>query len=252
MNHVFKRTLLITLLLISSGIAAMETIQEETDPVNLAILISGEGTNMDAILEAIKNDENIVPKVVISNHKDAGGIEKAKERGVHAEYVPKMKAESREAYGQKLITTLEQCGLTSKTRNLICLAGFMVLLDKNIVQKYKDCILNIHPAHPIENYPGANAIEKAFEAGETEMGATVHFVDEGMDTGAVVMHKSFNVEPTDKLEDVEAKMHKVEHQIFPDCVRLFAQKRLCIYEGSEGREVHILPPDEQDSDPYSD
>ncbi len=228
MTHVIKCTALIALLLISTGIAAMETVPA-SESVNLAILISGTGSNMAAILDAIKTKpiNGINPCVVISNRKTALGLEKAQERGVPTEYIPKMKEEARDVYCEKLIKCLKKYNVTSKN-GLICLAGFMVLLDKNIVQKYKNRILNIHPAHPIENYPGANAIERAFSAGEKEMGATVHFVDEGMDTGKVVMHKSFNVEFTDSLEDVELKMHKVEHEIFPECVKLFAQKRLCI------------------------
>ena len=240
MNHVFKRTAFITLLLISTGLIAMETVSSE--PVNLAILISGEGTNMAAILDAIKKEKGIDPKVVISNRKAAPGLEKAKERGVATEYIPKMKEEARDVYCAKLIACLKEHNVTAKS-GLVCLAGFMVLLDKNIVREYKNRILNIHPAHPIANYTGANAIERAFEAGEKKMGATVHFVDEGMDTGAVVMHKSFTVEPTDSLEDVTRKMHEVEHEIFPKCVELFAQKRLCV----QGSDVHILPPDERDS-----
>lgn len=241
MNHVFKCTAFITVLLISTGLLAMERDQSESEPVNLAILISGGGTNMAAILDAIKNEHGIVPKVVISNKKEAAGLEKARQRGVIAEYLPKMKVETREQYGDKLIVALEKSGLTPQKRNLICLAGFMLVLPENIVTQYKDQIINIHPAL-LPSFKGAHGIEDAFNYGAKVTGPTVHFVDNKMDTGPIIMQESFPIEEADKLEDVALKMHKSEHNIFPKCVKLYVEKRLQLTTNKTGRRtVHILP-----------
>lgn len=228
----FKSSITLVLLLSTTALFAME-VASSADETHLAILISGTGTNMAAILD--RKIKNCKPCIVISNRKDALGLQKAKDRRVPTEHIPKMREESREDYCARLIACLKKYDVTSEN-GLVCLAGFMIILGSNIVKEYNGRILNVHPAL-LPSFKGGHGIKDAYDYGVKFAGPTVHFVDEGMDTGQIVAQEAFAIEESDSLEDVEVKMHAAEHRIYPAVVSLFVQRRLYI----EGRKVRILP-----------
>ncbi|MEK6930244.1 MAG: phosphoribosylglycinamide formyltransferase, partial [Thermoproteota archaeon] len=150
--------------------------------LNLGILISGRGSNMEAILKSIKRKKiPINPAVVISNKSDAKGLKIAQRLGIKTEVIKSKDYKgSRLEYDKKIISTLEKYGVTPKN-GLVCLAGFMRIISPEFVKKYKNRIINIHPAL-LPAFPGLDAQKQAIECGSKYSGCTVHFVDSGVDT----------------------------------------------------------------------
>lgn len=187
--------------------------------INLAILVSGAGTNMAAIVDA--HIENAKPCVVISNRQNALALLKAQQRGIPAVYLPSKKNED---YSQQLIECLQQHNVTPEN-GLICLAGFMKILDKKFVTTFKNRILNIHPSL-LPAFPGLDAIGQALKAGVVTTGCTVHLVDEGVDTGPILQQASVGIDPNDSSETLAAKIHEQEHKLYPAAIEKFVVKLL--------------------------
>ena len=194
--------------------------------LNLAILISGRGSNMEAILMSIKKNKiPIKPVVVISNKPDAKGLEIAKKLGTKVEIVNSsgVKGPSWE-YDQKLVSVLERYKVTPNN-GLICLAGFMRIMSREFIKHYKGRILNIHPAI-LPAFPGLHSQRQAIEYGVKYSGCTVHFVDEGVDTGPIILQAVVKVTDNDTEETLSKKILKYEHKIYPMAVKLFAQGKI--------------------------
>ena len=183
---------------------------------------------MEAILKAIKKKKiPINPAVVISNKKDAKGLKIAQKFGVQTEVIEsKGFKESRQKFDQKIITVLKKYGVTQKN-GLVCLAGFMRIISPEFVKKYKYRMLNIHPA-VLPSFPGLDAQKQAVEYGVKFSGCTVHFVDEGIDTGPIIMQSIVKVKDDDTADTLSKRILTQEHRIYPQVVELFARGKIKI------------------------
>ena len=204
--------------------------------LHLGILISGRGSNMEAILKAIKKQKiPIKPSIVISNKPNARGLKIAKKLGVKIEIIESKNFKgSRIDYDKKIISILTANGVTPKN-GLVCLAGFMRIISPYFIKKYKNRILNIHPAL-LPAYPGLNAQKQAIEDGARYSGCTVHLVDVGIDSGPIVLQNIVKVTNNDTEETLSKKILRKEHEVYPNAVELFAKKKISI----KGKSVKIL------------
>ena len=203
---------------------------------NLAILISGRGSNMEAILQAIRKQRiPINPAIVISNKPNAKGLKIAQRLGVKTLVIESKNYKSqRTKYDKKIISALEQNGVTAKN-GLICLAGFMRIISPYFIRKYKNRILNIHPAL-LPAYPGLDAQKQAIQNGAKVSGCTVHFIDEGVDSGPIILQAVVEVKNNDTEKTLSKRILEKEHIIYPESIRLLARKKIRL----SGRRVRIL------------
>jgi phosphoribosylglycinamide formyltransferase-1 len=204
--------------------------------LKLAILISGRGSNMKSILEAVKKQNiPIKPTVVISNKSTAKGLKIAKKLGVQTEVVESKEFQgTRTEYDHKIIRILSKYDITPKN-SLICLAGFMRILSPEFIKKFKNRILNIHPSI-LPAFPGLDAQRQAIESGASHSGCTVHFVDEGVDTGPIIVQKTVKIKNDDTEETLSKRILAKEHKAYPEAVRLIAEKKISVI----GRKVKFL------------
>ena len=181
---------------------------------------------MESILKAIKKKKiPIKPAVVISNKIDAKGLKIAEKLGVTIEVLESKNFKgTRAEYDKEIISILTKYGVTPKN-GLVCLAGFMRIISPEFVKKYKNRIVNIHPAL-LPAFPGLNSQKQALEYGAKYSGCTVHFVDTGMDTGAVIIQAIVKVNENDTEESLSKRILKEEHRIYPEAVNLFARKKI--------------------------
>jgi len=181
---------------------------------------------MESILKSIKKKKiPIKPAVVISNKPDAKGLKIAKKLGVNVEVIESKGFKgTRWQYDKKVISILTKYGVTQKN-GLVCLAGFMRIISPEFVKKYKNRIINIHPAL-LPAFPGLDSQKQALEYGAKYSGCTVHFVDAGMDTGPVIIQATVKVKENDTVESLSKKILKEEHRIYPEAVNLFARKKI--------------------------
>ena len=196
--------------------------------LNLAILISGRGSNMENILKSIKKNKiPIKPVLVISNKSDAKGLVIAQKLGVKTEVVESngLKGGNWE-YDSKLVSILEKYKVTPQN-GLICLAGFMRIMSPEFIRHYKGKILNIHPAI-LPSFPGLHSQRQALEYGVKYSGCTVHFVDEGVDTGPIILQAVVKVKDDDTEESLAKRILKQEHRIYPKAVKLVAKGKIKI------------------------
>ncbi|ABX13010.1 phosphoribosylglycinamide formyltransferase [Nitrosopumilus maritimus SCM1] len=181
---------------------------------------------MESILKSIKKKKiPINPAVVISNKPDAKGLKIAQKLGVDIEVVESKGFKgSRAEYDKKIISVLTKYGVTPRN-GLVCLAGFMRIISPEFVKKYKNRIINIHPAL-LPSFPGLDAQKQALEYGAKFSGCTVHFVDAGMDTGPVIIQSIVKVKENDTEKSLSKRILKEEHRIYPEAVNLFARKKI--------------------------
>ena len=194
---------------------------------NLGILLSGRGSNFEAIARNVL--AGTVPAriaVVISNRRDAAGLERARALGINARFIPS-KGRDREAYDRELVAALRECEV-----DVVCLAGFMRLLGADFVRAYPGRILNIHPAL-LPAFPGLEAQKQALEYGVKFTGCTVHLVDEGLDTGPILYQATVPVLDDDTVETLSARVLQEEHRIYSEAIRLICEDRVRV----EGRRV---------------
>ena len=181
---------------------------------------------MESILKSIKTKKiPIKPAIVISNKKDARGLEIAKKLGISTEIVESKGFKgTREQYDKKIISILVKHRVTPKN-GLVCLAGFMRIISPEFVEKYKHKIINIHPAL-LPAFPGLDSQNQALEYGVKYSGCTVHFVDVGMDTGPIIIQAIVKIKNEDTKESLSKKILKKEHEIYSQAVDLFARKKI--------------------------
>lgn len=199
-------------------------------PVSLGVLISGGGTNLQAIIDAIeakKLDAKI--EIVLSNKADAYGLVRAKKHELPTAVLDHKAFSSREAYDQTVVDLLRARGV-----ELVVLAGFMRLLSPVFVKAYSNRIMNIHPAL-LPSFPGLNVQKKAVEHGVRFSGCTVHFVNEDCDEGPIIIQAVVPVFPDDTETSLAARILKQEHKIYPRAIQLYSEGRLRI----EGRKVFV-------------
>ncbi len=203
---------------------------EEKVMINIGVLASGRGTNLQAIIEAIKEGkiEGRI-SIVISDNPDAFALKRAKQNNIETEYINFKSFKNREDYDKEIMECLKE-----KDIDLVVLAGYMRILSSYFIKMYKNRIMNIHPAL-LPSFPGLHAQRQAVEYGVKISGCTVHFVDEGVDSGPVILQKAVEVKDNDTEESLAERILKEEHQIYPRAIQLFCQGRLII----KGRRVFI-------------
>lgn len=188
--------------------------------LRVGVLVSGGGTNLQAIIDAVDNGKitNVSLEVVISNKKDAYALTRAENNGIKAECISPKDYENRDLFNKALIKTIDSYKL-----DLIVLAGFLVVLPEELTSKYKNKIINIHPSlipsFCGNGFYGLHVHEKALERGVKVTGATVHFVDEGTDTGPIIYQKAVEVMPDDTPEILQKRvMEQAEWIILPQAI----------------------------------
>lgn len=197
----------------------------------LGILVSGRGSNMEAIYNKIQSGE--IPAsigVVISDNSQAKALETANQWGISGFCVERKAFDSRIEFEEALLAQLEAHGV-----ELVVLAGFMRILSKHFIQRFSGKILNIHPSL-LPSFPGLHAQEQAIKYGAKVSGCTVHFVDEGMDTGPIVLQQAVTVEKDDTADTLAQRILMVEHQLYAKAIKLYCEGRLQV----EGRKVKII------------
>jgi phosphoribosylglycinamide formyltransferase 1 len=179
----------------------------------LGVLISGRGSNLKAIIDAITRRElDASIAIVISNRADAPGLDHARQAGIETLVVSHQSYATREDYDRALVAEMRQ-----RDVQLVCLAGFMRLLSPVFVAAYRDRILNIHPSL-LPNYPGLHPQQQALDDGARASGATVHIVNEGLDAGPIVLQESVPVLPDDTATSLAARILEVEHRLYPRAI----------------------------------
>ncbi len=195
----------------------------------VAILISGRGSNMVAIARAVQRGK--IPQaeiaVVISNISDAPGLKKAKQMGLETLCINHRDFSTREDFDRRIVEELQK-----RRVDLVCLAGFMRILSPYFVNQYRNRIMNIHPAL-LPSFPGIEAQKDALEHGVKYSGCTVHFVNEEVDAGPIIIQKVVPVRDDDDAETLSTRILKQEHKIYAEAVRLFTEGRLQV----KGRRV---------------
>ncbi|MGF7186070.1 phosphoribosylglycinamide formyltransferase-1 [Desulfitispora alkaliphila] len=196
-------------------------------PIELVVLASGRGTNYEAIALAIEEERlSGRIKAVISDKENAPVLDKARSKGIETIFVdPK-----ENNFEERLIAACKQF-----SPDYICLAGFMRILRKGFIEAFRDQIINIHPSL-LPAFPGLKAQEQAFNYGVKYSGCTVHFVDEGMDSGPIIAQSVVPVKERDALKDLTERILREEHTLFPQVLQLLAEKRVEL----KGRKVVIL------------
>jgi len=175
-----------------------------------AVLVSGNGSNFQAIAEKLASSRHTL-KCMICDRKDAYAFERAKKLGIKTYYVSYFKRERQEA-------ERDICDILEKENvQLVVLAGFMRLLTPYFVDKYKGRIMNIHPAL-LPKFPGTHGIAESYASKDAELGVTIHFVDYGMDSGPIITQRAFTRDFTESLEEIEEKIHKIEHSTYPETI----------------------------------
>lgn len=189
----------------------------------IVVLISGNGSNLQAIIDAC-HEKNYPAEVVavISNKPDAYGLKRASKANIPTRVIEHKLFPDRKAYDQALMQTID-----SYQPDLVVLAGFMRILSDGFVNHYTQRMLNIHPSL-LPKYKGLNTHQRVIDAGETHHGASVHFVTASLDDGPVILQSAIEVLPDDTAESLAKRVHQVEHQIYPQAIRWFAESRLNI------------------------
>jgi len=198
----------------------------------IGVLISGRGSNMEALADSVAAGRipNAEIAIVVSNKEDALGIERARARGIEARVISS-KGLDRETYDKQVLAALEE-----KKVDLVCLAGYMRLLSPGFVRAFPNRILNIHPSL-LPAFPGLEAQRQALEHGAKFSGCTVHFVDENLDAGPIILQAVVPIEDGDTPETLAARILHEEHRIYSEAVRLVLEGRCRV----EGRRVRINP-----------
>ncbi len=204
----------------------------EKKRLRLGVLISGSGTNLQAIIDASKDrrlDADVV--VVVSNQEAAYGLERARKVDIPAVWIDRTAYDTVAAYNRAILKVLQEHEV-----DVVVMAGYMRLLGNEVLDAYPNHVLNIHPSL-LPSFAGANGIRDAFEYGVRVTGVTVHLANERFDEGAIIAQRPVLIEPDDTLATLEAKIHAVEHELYPAAIQLFAEGRL----STDGERVHILP-----------
>lgn len=195
-------------------------------PVNIGVLISGGGTNLQSLIDGIKsNTINGQIKAVISSRKNAFGLERAKNNGIDAFYVDSKQFDNNENFNREIMRIFKERDI-----DLIVLAGYLKILSEELIKQYKNKIINIHPAlipsFCGKGYYGQRVHEAVLEHGVKITGATVHFADEGTDTGPIILQQAIEVHQDDTVETLQKRVLAVEHEVLSKAVELYCAGRL--------------------------
>lgn len=205
------------------------------EPLKIAVLASGEGTNLQAIIDVIKEGRlKAEIRVVISNNSGSGALRRARKEGLFGLHLSHKQFFAPEEFDQELLKILKE-----REVELVCLAGYMKLLSPRVISAYRNRILNIHPAllpaFGGKGMYGQRVHQAVIEYGVKLTGVTVHLVDEKYDHGPIVLQRAIPVLENDDAENLSQRVLEVEHKLYPEAIRLFAEGRVKV----EGRKVRI-------------
>ena len=193
--------------------------------LTLAVLLSGNGTNFQAIVDSIDNGKlKATIKIVISNNKDAFGLKRAENHNIKNLFLDHKDFEDRKSFDHKLIELIKK-----ENVDFIILAGFMRILGSDFVKNFPGKIINIHPSL-LPKYPGLNTHKKVLENKDKEHGVTVHLVDEGLDSGPIIGYAKVKVDVKEKENDLINKIHKIEHFIYPKILSELQKGKILIID----------------------
>jgi phosphoribosylglycinamide formyltransferase-1 len=199
--------------------------QSERAPLPIVVLLSGSGSNLQAIIDAMHSGLPVDIRAVISNKMDAYGLERARQAGIPAQVLSHRDYADRESYDAALAGLIDGCGA-----QLVVLAGFMRILSDGFVRRYEGRMLNIHPSL-LPRHRGLDTHARALAAGDGEHGATVHFVSPELDAGPIIIQARVPVEPGDTPESLAARVLQQEHRIYPQAIHWYAEGRLELKDG---------------------
>jgi phosphoribosylglycinamide formyltransferase-1 len=199
--------------------------------MKVAVLASGEGTNLQALLESADGEDAVEIVAVASDKPHARALERARAAGVDAASFPLELHEDREARDRAIADWLEEHGV-----ELVVLAGYMQLLSTSFLSRFPDRVINVHPAL-LPAFPGLNAVDQALRYGVKVFGVTVHFVDDGVDTGAVILQRAVELPNARSAAEVFDRLHPIEHQLLPQAVALIARGAVKIDQADRRRVV---------------
>ena len=192
-------------------------------PVSLAVLVSGRGSNLQALMD--QPDPTYTIAVVISDRPGVAALARARGAGIATEVVDWADFESRDTFTTAVSDTAQTYGASG-----LVLAGFMRILAPTAIERFPDAIINVHPAL-LPSFPGAHAVEQALEFGVVYTGVTVHFVDEQVDHGPIIAQRPVRVNPHDDADTLHARIQEVEHELLPEVVVAFARGDLSVEDG---------------------
>ena len=202
---------------------------------NIVVLISGSGSNLQALIDSLDADNPARICAVVSNRAEAFGLQRAQAAGIATHVVRHKDYADREAFDAALMDIID-----THQPNLVVLAGFMRILTPGFVRHYQGRLLNIHPSL-LPKYKGLDTHRRALDAGDREHGCSVHFVTEELDGGPVAIQAAFTVEPDDSIDKLTERVHAAEHVIYPLAVRWFAEGRLRLAEQGAMLDETLLP-----------
>ncbi|HJO58163.1 MAG TPA: phosphoribosylglycinamide formyltransferase [Nitrospinaceae bacterium] len=187
----------------------------------LAVLVSGRGSNLQAIIDSIeRNALDVQLSLVLSNVKDALALQRAEKHGIETIFIDPATSPNRKAFDRAMIDKLKEMSI-----DLICLAGYMRILGKEFIQAFSTRIINIHPSL-LPAFPGLDAQKQAIEYGVKLSGCTVHFVDEGIDSGPIILQTAVPVYDHDSEDSLAQRILEQEHILYPKAIKLIAEKKL--------------------------
>ncbi len=199
--------------------------------MRVAVLASGEGTNLQALLDRVHGRDGIDVVAVASDKPTARALQRARSAGVPASIFPLADYRDRDARDRAMAAWLTEQGA-----ELIVLAGYMQLLSPEFLRSFQGRVINVHPAL-LPAFPGLGAIEQALEYGVKVFGVTVHFVDDGIDTGPVILQRAVELADVRRAEDVRRRLAPIEHELLPEAVRLIASGAVRIDDDNPRRVV---------------
>ncbi|PNG13859.1 phosphoribosylglycinamide formyltransferase [Stutzerimonas stutzeri] len=202
---------------------------------NIVVLISGSGSNLQALIDSLDADNPARICAVVSNRAEAFGLQRAQAAGIATHLVRHKDYADREAFDAALMDIID-----THQPNLVVLAGFMRILTPGFVRHFQGRLLNIHPSL-LPKYKGLDTHRRALDAGDREHGCSVHFVTEELDGGPVAIQAAFTVEPGDSIDKLTERVHAAEHVIYPLAVRWFAEGRLRLAEQGAMLDETLLP-----------
>ena len=198
--------------------------------ISIAVLVSGNGTNLQAIIDNV-NKGYIPAKIalVLSDERKAFALERARKAGIETVTLDKKDYKKREDFDREIVRRLKE-----KNVELVVLAGFMRILSPYFVKEYRNRIINVHPAL-LPSFKGSHGIKDAIDHGVKVTGVTIHFVDEHLDNGPIILQKTVEIKEDDNEETLLERLHKEEHRIYPEVIKLFVEGKIKV----EGRKVVI-------------
>jgi phosphoribosylglycinamide formyltransferase-1 len=199
--------------------------------VNIAVLCSGKGTNLQAIISAVDSGRIEADlKLVLGDKQKALCLKRAKKAGIKTVFIDSKKYRGRKGFDQEVIRHL-----IHEKIDLVVLAGFMRILSDYFIKKYRNRIINIHPAL-LPSFKGAKGIKDAYDHGVKVTGVTVHFVNEELDDGPIILQDIIKIKPGESMASLEKRIHKLEHKLYPQAINLLSQGKIQI----KGRKVELL------------